>query len=177
MRRGIVTDVPASSRDAVDHHVARWADYWKDNPGFQPQVEGAVTRMQSIVRRLTRADAAAFAGSDFTLEDYQTLHALLVQPYPTEATPAQLAEVSGVTRAGMTSRLDRLAASGFITREVDPLDRRRVLVKPTPPGRAAWDNYVHQGMAREQHLLHALSPRELEQLNALLRKVILSFDD
>jgi hypothetical protein len=31
-------------------------------------------------------------------------------------------------------------------------------------------------MAREQQLLAALSAQELRQLNALLRKVILSFD-
>jgi DNA-binding MarR family transcriptional regulator len=169
--------VPARNRDAVDHHVARWAEYWQDNPGFQPQVEGAITRMQNIVKRLKRADATAFAGSEFTLEDYRTLHALMVQPYPTEATPAQLADASRVTRAGMTSRLDRLEASGLVTREVDPLDRRRVLVRPTAAGREAWDSYVHQGMAREQQLLRALGPRELAQLNTLLRKVIRSFDD
>jgi hypothetical protein len=31
-------------------------------------------------------------------------------------------------------------------------------------------------MQRERDLLSALSPRELEQLNALLRKVVLSFE-
>jgi DNA-binding MarR family transcriptional regulator len=154
--------------------------------------------MQNILKRLRRADAAAFAGSEFTLEDYSTLHALMVRPYPTEATPAQLAEwarhaltvqpstestpaelaeVSGVSRAGMTSRLDRLVAAGLVTREVDPQDRRRILIRPTDAGRAAWDNAVYQGMAREQHLLHALSPREVDQLNTLLRKVMLSLDD
>jgi DNA-binding MarR family transcriptional regulator len=169
--------MPTPTRDAVDHHVARWAEYWKDNPAYVPEVEGAITRMQAILKRLKRVDAAAFAKSEFTLEDYWTLHALMVQPYPTEATPAQLAEASNVTRAAMTSRLDRLVASGLVTREVDPLDRRRVVVRPTTAGRAAWDTYVHQGMAREQHLLHALSPRELVQLNSLLRKVVLSLDD
>jgi DNA-binding MarR family transcriptional regulator len=192
-------DMPARKRDAVDHHVARWSEYWADNPRFAPQVEGAITRMQNILKRLRRADAAAFAGSDFTIEDFSTLHALMVRPYPTEATPAQLAEwavhaltvqpapteatpaelaeVSGVSRAGMTSRLDRLVEAGLVTREVDPQDRRRVLIRPTPAGREAWDNAVHEGMAREQHLLHALSVRELDQLNTLLRKVILSLDD
>ena len=169
-------DMPARTRDAVDHHVARWAEYWKDNPAYAPEVEGAITRMQDILKRLKRADAAAFADSEFTLEDYGTLHALMVQPYPTEATPAQLAEASNVTRAAMTSRLDRLASSGLVTREVDPLDRRRVMVRPTTAGREAWDSYVHQGMSREQHLLHALTARELVQLNTLLRKVILSLE-
>jgi DNA-binding MarR family transcriptional regulator len=168
--------MPPRTRDAVDHHVARWAEFWKDNPDFAPEVEGAITRMQDILTRLKRVDAAAFADSEFTLEDFSTLHVLMVQPYPTEATPAQLADAGHVTRAAMTSRLDRLVSSGLVTREVDPLDRRRVMVRSTAAGREAWDRYVHQGMAREQHLLHALSPRELVQLNALLRKVILSLE-
>jgi DNA-binding MarR family transcriptional regulator len=169
--------VPTARRDAVDHHVARWSEYWKDNPSFDPAVEGAITRMQAILKRLKREDAIAFADSELTLEDYRTLHALMVQPYPTEATPAQLADATSVTRAGMTSRLDRLVASALITREVDPIDRRRVMIRPTAAGRAAWDSIVHDGMLREQHLLQALSPREMTQLNALLRKAILALED
>ena len=167
----------AQARDAVDHHVARWAEYWKDNPAYDPEVEGAITRMQAVMRRLKRDDAVAFADSDFTIEDYRTLHVLMVQPYPTEATPAQLAEAAKVTRAAMTSRLDRLVASGLVTREVDPQDRRRVVVRPTAAGREAWDRYVYEGMARERQLLRALTERELVQLNALLRKVVRSFDE
>jgi DNA-binding MarR family transcriptional regulator len=168
--------MPEAARDAVDHHVARWADYWKDNPSYQPEVEGAITRMNALSKRLRRGDLAAFADSAFTLEDYWTLHHLMVQPYPTEATPAQLAEAAGVTRPAMTSRLDRLATAGLITREVDAVDRRRVVVRPTTAGRKAWDTYVHQGMEREQELLHALSAGELRALNALLRKVLLSLE-
>jgi DNA-binding MarR family transcriptional regulator len=169
--------MPRDDRDAVDHHVARWAEYWKDNPNFDASVEGAITRMQAVLKELKRVDAVAFAGSEFTLEDFHTLHTLMVQPYPTEATPAQLADANGVTRAAMTSRLDRLVASGLVTREVDPLDRRRIVVRPTGAGRAAWDKYVHEGMRREQHLLRALSPRDLEQLNTLLRRVIRSLSE
>ncbi|MBN9620209.1 MAG: MarR family transcriptional regulator [Actinobacteria bacterium] len=166
-----------AQRDSVDHHVERWAEYWRDNPAFAAEVEGAVTRMQAIMKRLRRVDAAAFTDPDFTLEDYSTLHTLMIQPYPTEATPAQLAEANNVTRAGMTSRLDRLVSSGLVTREVDPLDRRRVVVRPTVKGREAWERYVHGGMAREQGLLQALNARELKQLNGLLRRVMLSFEE
>lgn len=168
---------PSSQQDPVDFHVARWAAYWKDNPLFAPEVEGAFVRMQNILKRMRRIDAAAFVDSEFTMEDYGTLHALMIQPYPTEATPAQLAEATNVSRAAMTSRLDRLVAGNLVTREVEPNDRRRVVVRPTAAGRAAWDNYVHAGMAREQKLLSALDHDELVQLNALMRKVILSFDE
>jgi DNA-binding MarR family transcriptional regulator len=170
-------DRPAQARDAVDHHVARWAEYWKDNPAYVPDIEGAMTRMQAILRRKKRLDSTDFADSDFTYEDYATLHQLMVQPYPTEATPAQLAEASKVSRAAMTSRLDRLAAAGLITRDTDGTDRRRVLVRPTSQGREVWDRYVFAGMAREREVLRALSAKELQQLNALLRKVVASFDE
>jgi DNA-binding MarR family transcriptional regulator len=165
-----------SERDIVDQHVARWDYFWKDNPAYAAEVEGALVRMGHILRQSRREDAAAFAGSDFTIEDYKTLHVLMVQPYPTEATPAQLAEAAHVTRSAMTSRLDRLVTADLVTREVDAADRRRVLVRPTAAGRAAWDHYIYEGMAREQHLLRALSLDELTRLNALLRKVLLSIE-
>jgi DNA-binding MarR family transcriptional regulator len=161
-------------RDIVDDHVARWERFWKDDPAYAAGVEGALVRMGHILRRSRRMDAAAFAGSEFTIEDYKTLHVLMVQPYPTEATPAQLAEAANVTRAAITSRLDRLVSAGLATREVAQSDRRRVLVRPTAAGRAVWDRYVYEGMAREQQLLSALSLEELTQLNNLLRKVVVS---
>ena len=87
-------------RDSVDRHVARWAAFWKDDPRFAPEVEGALVRIYEIRKRSQRADAAAFADSPhFTLEDYKTLHALMVQPDETVATPAQLADMTHVTRA------------------------------------------------------------------------------
>ncbi|WP_305782327.1 MarR family winged helix-turn-helix transcriptional regulator [Symbioplanes lichenis] len=160
-------------RDEVDEHVRRWASLWEGDPDVAPEIEGAITRMQFLLRRQKRGDAAAFPDPAFTVEDYKTLHALMIQPYPIEATPAQLAEVVKVTRAAMTARLDRLARAELITREVEPQDRRRVLVRPTAAGRAAWEQHIHAGMARDRELLAALSLTELKQLNALLRKVML----
>src|SRR5690242_20324009 len=163
--------------DGVDQHVARWAAFWRDDPRFEPEVEGALVRMGDIITWARRADAAAFAGNDdFTLEDYKTLHALMVQPYPTEATPAQLADAAHVTRAAMTSRLDRLVAAGLVTREVDPTDRRRILVRPTAGGREAWNKHIFEGMERDRQLLAALTYDELVQLNGLLRKIVRSIE-
>ncbi|MET0416508.1 MAG: MarR family transcriptional regulator [Actinoplanes sp.] len=163
----------ADERDSVDHHVARWAAFWRDDPRFVPEIEGALVRISQITKLSRRADVAAFASNaDFTLEDYKTLHALMVQPHPTEATPAQLADATRVTRAAMTSRLDRLVEAGLVTRQVDSADRRRVLITPTAAGREAWDKHIFEGMERDREMLSALSPDELVQLNALLRKVV-----
>jgi DNA-binding MarR family transcriptional regulator len=164
--------VSEDGKDGVDEHVARWSAFWKDDPRFAPEIEGALVRMADIMKWVKRADVAAFAGNDaFTLEDYQTLHALMVQPHPYEATPAQLADATHVTRAAMTSRLDRLESAGLVTRQMDAGDRRRVLVRPTAAGRAAWDTHIFEGIERDKRALSALSHDELVQLNALLRKV------
>lgn len=164
----------STPRDAVDAHVARWAPLL---PGMDPEVEGAITRVQHIVRHQRRLQAAANAGSESSLEDRDTLHTLMVQPYPVEATPAQLAEACHVTRAAMTSRLDRLVEARWVTREVDPSDRRRIIVRPTPDGRTAWDTHLVEGMGREATLFHPLSHAELVQLNTLLRKVLVALEE
>ena len=164
--------------DSADQHVARWASFWKDQPAFAPEVEGALVRMKQIQRRASRDDARAFADSEeFTLQDYRTLHVLMVRPWPTEATPAQLAEAANVTRAAMTSRLDRLVAAGLVTREMDATDRRRMIIRPTAEGREMWNRYIFEGIERDKHLLSALTQEELLQLNALLRKVLISLGE
>ena len=165
--------------DSVDQHVARWAAFWRNEPAFAPEVEGALVRMKYILRWLDRQDAGMFADTEdgFTLQDFKTLHVLMVQPWPTEATPAQLAEAANVTRAAMTSRLDRLAESGLITRQVDGADRRRVLVRPTAEGREMWNKYIFKGIAIDQRALGGLDHAELTQLNSLLRKVLLALGE
>jgi DNA-binding MarR family transcriptional regulator len=45
-------------------------------------------------------------------------------------TPGRLAEVTGLTTAAITSILDRLEHRGFVRRERDPKDRRKILVVP-----------------------------------------------
>jgi DNA-binding MarR family transcriptional regulator len=98
----------------------------------------------------------------------------MVQPWPVEATPAQLADTLKITRAAVTSRLDRLVAAELVTRQVDETDRRRVLVRPTASGRAAWNKRIFEGTLRDQRMFGALDADELRQLNALLRKVLIS---
>ncbi|MDA0567318.1 MarR family transcriptional regulator [Streptomonospora sp. S1-112] len=48
-----------------------------------------------------------------------------------------LVELTGLTPGGVTGLLDRLGALGYITRETDPTDRRRVVVAVHPRARAA----------------------------------------
>ena len=53
-----------------------------------------------------------------------------------EMTPTRLAELSGLTSGAVTGVLDRLERAGFVRRESDPNDRRRLLVRVDPDKRA-----------------------------------------
>jgi DNA-binding MarR family transcriptional regulator len=158
-------------RDWVDQHVDRWRSTFK---GFDPEVEGALVRIGAINRHVKRANAAAFQALGVEPSEYDTLHTLLIQPEPQETTPAQLAEACHVTRAAMTSRLDRLAEQGYVTRETDPLDRRRVIVRPTAAGREVWTKALELAVVSEKQAFSALGPKEMRELNTLLRKVVRS---
>ena len=65
------------------------------------------------------------------------------------ATPGELAKFGGVSTARIATVLNSLEKKGFITRSVDPDDRRKVVVNVTPDGKAYSDMHKER---RLQHL-------------------------
>jgi len=49
-----------------------------------------------------------------------------------ELTPKQLAQLLGITTGSVTGMVDHLESAGLTTRVPNPVDRRSVLVRPTP---------------------------------------------
>ena len=84
-------------------------------------------------------------------------------------TPRQLAEHTGLTSGTITGVIDRLESHGFVTREHDPADRRKVVV--TPSMQAIQDKlvplYAEQG-ERMQSVLASRSVAELRVISDFL---------
>ena len=55
----------------------------------------------------------------------------LLQEHP-GITPSRLAELAALTSGAVTGVLDRLEVAGFVRREADAEDRRRIIVRPLP---------------------------------------------
>lgn len=72
---------------------------------------------------------AAAARLHINASDLRQLHLLVTNG---ALTAGQLAEMSGLTTGGITGSIDRLARAGFVRREPDPTDRRRVWVHLIP---------------------------------------------
>ncbi|WP_393054794.1 MarR family winged helix-turn-helix transcriptional regulator [Streptomyces sp. LN549] len=162
------THDPAPAGDSIDRHIARWE---QEVPGLDPRVEGAVTRMQMLVRHLQRRKEAGLARRRLKMWEYEILWRLRSAGEPYRMTPTRLAEGLDTHPATLTNRLDRLAKAGYVTREHDPADRRSLLVALTRKGHEAWSSTIGDQMATEHALLAPLSEAEREQLVVLLRKV------
>ncbi|MFI5912486.1 MarR family winged helix-turn-helix transcriptional regulator [Dactylosporangium sp. NPDC051541] len=67
---------------------------------------------------------------------------LLLEPEGAAMSPGELAVAAGLTTGGVTTAIDRLERAGYVTRERDAGDRRRVTVRPTPLAQqSAWELY------------------------------------
>ncbi len=67
------------------------------------------------------------------------------------ATAGELAEVTGLTTGAITGVIDRLVQIGYVQREADPADRRRVIVRAVPAsGRPVGELFapMHQAIER-----------------------------
>jgi len=91
---------------------------------------------------------------------------------PHARTPAELAEMAGVTRATMTGLIDTLERDGFVRREPDPHDRRMMSVNLTPAGQAFLSKFLPEHFRRTAILMAHLSENERKTLVRLLGKVL-----
>jgi DNA-binding MarR family transcriptional regulator len=163
-------------RDEVDDIVELWQ---KVIPDLDPAAEGIVDRIQWLDKKLNKSmeETLAEAGLDLELGEWKTLSHLRRAGEPYRLSAGKLARRANLSTGAMTNRLDRLAAAGFVRRLPDLADRRGVLVELTPKGRKVWDETTSVQARKEALLASALTDREKEQLNTLLRRLMLAFED
>jgi len=89
------------------------------------------------------------------------------------APAGRLAELTGLTTGAVTGVIDRLEKGGFVRREVDPADRRRVIVVPDA-GRVDRDLFPHfpsLKRAAAQQFYDDFSIAELERIKEFLSRL------
>jgi DNA-binding MarR family transcriptional regulator len=170
-RASVSADGSKALVDGVDRHVQRTVEEW---PQIDPEVEGIVVRIHDIHRLLHRAGVASLAAVGLTHEDFKVLMSLHNNG---QRSHGVLSRDLMVSTGAMTNRLDKLEAAGLVRRERDPGDRRGVLLELTAEGRDRLGAYVDIGAAREIELLQQLDGDEKNELNGLLRRLLLALQD
>jgi DNA-binding MarR family transcriptional regulator len=86
-------------------------------------------------------------------------------------TPGHLAEATGLTTGAITGVIDRLENAGFVRRDADPTDRRRILVRPIAEHTQVIARYYQSLQQRLCGLLDSLETPELTRLLGLYHAV------
>lgn len=101
---------------------------------------------------------------------------LLMASEQGRASPSELSELIGTSRANMTRILELLEREGLASRAVEARDARRHTIEITDKGRQVSLEAVPQMVEPLQRAFSDLSPEEFAMLATLLRKVTISFD-
>jgi MarR family transcriptional regulator, organic hydroperoxide resistance regulator len=106
--------------------------------------EWSLGRLLSMAARLVEQEWNSWlASQDLTHAGLMALHALRAGP----RAQRELAAASMVEEQTMSRVLDRLERAGYVTRQRDTADRRRLVVQRTLAGERAYQGAVHVGVA------------------------------
>ncbi|HVX43543.1 MAG TPA: MarR family transcriptional regulator [Mycobacteriales bacterium] len=158
-------------KDNVDRVLEQWH---AERPDIDPAPMGVIGRIQRATRLLDRGLQREFSEHGLQLWEFDILATLRRAG---AMTAGALVGASMVTSGAITNRIDRLVARELVTREVDPANRRSVLIDLTDQGRELIDRIVVDHVANEKRLLESLSGAQQKQLAGLLRTLLIGLGD
>lgn len=88
-----------------------------------------------------------------------------------DRTVNEIADRIAMDRGGTSRSIARLEGRGLLTRQDDPQDRRRAMIRLTTKGRRLQDQIAAFAAAREARLLSGFTGAEVEALRAALLKL------
>jgi DNA-binding MarR family transcriptional regulator len=160
--------------DAVDRIIAQWHREMPDLELDSMALYGRLHRVsQKLGARLHRLRARQGLGRN----EFDVLAAIRRSGEPFTLSPKEIGATLMLSSGGLTGRLDKLEAAGFVERLPDPADRRGLKVRMTDRGREVIEEAVRTGIDLQNESLSVLTAQEREQLGALLRKLHLGFED
>lgn len=164
---------PQPERDHIDSWLEEIAP--RLPPQVDLEVEGIVDRIHGLNWRIRKMLDETLDDQGISNGDWKVLMSLRWAE-GTRRSAGELARRAELTSGTMTSRLDHLEAEGLVRRVRDVNDRRSVIVELTAKGRKKIAQAMGVQGEKEKLLAAALTPKEMAQLNALLRKVMVSVE-
>jgi DNA-binding MarR family transcriptional regulator len=158
-------------------YVSRLVEAWHaERPDLVVEPVAIVYRVQRLAARLWPEVEKPFKSSGVTGADFSVLAYLRRAGHPYQVSQRALQEALGLTSGTMSVRIDRLAESGLISRDVDQADGRAVLITLTAQGLEAFDALAPRHLDNEARLISSLDPAEQATLARLLHALLVEFE-
>jgi DNA-binding MarR family transcriptional regulator len=138
-------------------------------PGVVPRAAETWLRIVQVHDRITRrVDSALHREHDLSLTGFEALRRIAESPGE-RATMGEVADAVGLSRAGVTSTVNRLVADGLVLRERGGPDRRLLHARLTAAGREKVDQAARTHDDLVAHLLTLLGDDAPVVTDALAR--------
>ncbi|MEL7472812.1 MAG: MarR family transcriptional regulator [Planctomycetota bacterium] len=147
--------------------IAAHADRY---PELEPRSAEAYLILLRVASEVLGWRQRFLADRGFTQPQFTTLM-MLTCPDHGPATPSELADRCGVTRATMTGVLDALEREGLIERRPDVEDRRMLQISVTPSGEERLESILPVYFSSVRALMAPLADEERTSLTELLSTI------
>ena len=138
-------------------------------PGVVPRAAETWLRIVQVHDRITRrVDSALHRQHDLSLTGFEALRRIAESPGE-RASMGEVAEAVGLSRAGVTSTINRLVADGLVLRERAGGDRRLLHARLTAAGRERVKEAAQTHDELVAHLLTLLGDDAATVTDALAR--------
>ncbi|PTR43158.1 MarR family transcriptional regulator [Rhodococcus sp. OK611] len=142
--------------------IALWNEH---NPTLDTSPMEVVAQVKRISSLLELAVERAYAGAMLTVAEVELLVPLRYADNP--VTAIRLAELLGISRAGVSKTLANLEHRGMLSRTPNPADRRSALIKLSDAGIRAVDDVFPRELEAHAQLLAGLGKGRAKVLTAL----------
>jgi DNA-binding MarR family transcriptional regulator len=162
------------TNDHVDRVRAQWA---RERPDLDTEPVAVIARLGRAAHYVDQGHAEFFKRHGLSRADWDVLASLRREGPPYTLSPTALYRALMRTSGAMSQRLARLEREELIERTLDPGDRRGIVVRLTDKGREVSDRIAADHLANERELLAPLSKKEQRALAALLRKLLVAYEE
>jgi DNA-binding MarR family transcriptional regulator len=127
-------------------------------------------RLAVVSEAVSRSLAAVYAERfNLSRDEWRVLAALALR---NDIKSTELAALTTLDKMQVSRALTRMERDGLLEREPDASDRRNLIVRLLPAGRALYRKIVPMAQAREAYLLESLDPQERATLSSALDKLL-----
>ena len=152
--------------DDIDRIVAHWN---RERPELDVSPMALIGRLGRLRENIAREQDKVFARFGLNSAGFDVLATLRRHGAPYALSPGALMDSMMITSGTVTNRIDQLEKAGFVSREVNPEDRRSMIVALTPQGLMLIDEAVTAHVENQHRLVAHLSAEERAAFDDLAR--------
>jgi DNA-binding MarR family transcriptional regulator len=164
----VVNSPTGQQTDRIDEIVEFWR---QENPDLDVTTKTLSMRLRTVAHLQEQALRRDLAVLGVEMWEVEMLLALR-RASGAQRTAGELLREARITSGAITNRLSRLESHGWVRRDVDPGDRRQVLVTLTPAGWARADELIAAKNSAEQRFYAKMPRKTLERLGHDLRTLL-----